>query len=120
MVALPILGLDIFLRIQELSSTTGGVLLGPNQITSGTFVQIQDSSETAAQHGSNDPSSGPSYAQQAAQAAGEALGEGEGGPAGLAAMHAAMSGMRSMGSPLSDLGGLNTQVRKAFNIVTYI
>ena len=29
----------------------------------------------------------------------------------MAAMHAAMSGMRSMGGSLSDLGGLHSQVR---------
>lgn len=102
--ALPFLGMDVMLHVAEICGGAGGQAW---EVTAESTVTIQDRGASKSSTGV-----GPGYARSAAQAAATAFQEEEGGPAAEAAFQAATAGIRSLGSSLSNLGGLASQVRE--------
>lgn len=107
--ALPFLGMEVMLQVAEIS---GGAVGQVFEVTAESKVTIQDRNASSSSAPASD---GPSYARRAAQAAAAAFEEEDGGPAAEAAFQAATAGIRSLGSPLSSLGGLQSQVRNCAN-----
>ena len=101
-ITLPFLGLDILLRVEEIAEGEESV---PRRVGKRTLVVLdvgdgvnggQVESET--------------YADKAAKAAADAVGDGDDGPAAKATYQAAIAGMKSLGVPSSELGGLHSQM----------
>jgi hypothetical protein len=109
-VTLPFLGLDIRFVVMEIGGKPGHSSLDiPSQVVAETTLRITTGSGSFIE-GDSRMSKVPPYVNLVKRAVADALGEEDEGPAAQAAFQAASGGARSLGSSLTNLGGLEAQV----------